>query len=209
MISNCWWKLIQSCQITFIRTHNEKKLIPWRKKILAHIFLSNLMRRVRGRCLSSLLSLSHTREYKPASYRNALVQQLSSELVNINNRIKCIIWDWRWIGYFIFWKLSNIALPCTEQTRTWLQSVPWGIDSFWQSYSTVQETPNRPNWESFFQKGIVGEGQTKPFQVHLYPEESFHIALFTEMHNWRKKKKNPNLISTHLETVRQALDVPI
>jgi len=68
----------------------------------------------------------------------------------------------------------------------------------------VQETPYRPNRERFFQKGIVGEGQTKPFQAHLYPEESFHIALLTETHNWKKNKP-------HIDSFRnrQALDVPV
>lgn len=54
-----------------------------------------------------------------------------------------------------------------------------------------------------------------PFQAHLYPEESFHIALFTETHNWKANKKTLKLkpprkvFLTHLETVRQALDVPV
>lgn len=67
----------------------------------------------------------------------------------------------------------------------------------------MQETPNHPNQESFFQKGIVGEGQTKPFKAHRYPEESFHIALFTETHNWGEK----NNVDSYRNS--QALDVPI
>lgn len=93
----------------------------------------------------------------------------------------------------------------SKQTKTFLKFVPGGIDSFWQSNPTVQETPTHPNQDNLFQKDIWRKGQTEPFQAHLYSKEFFHIALFTKTYVTGEKKNN--FTSTHLETVRQALDI--